>query len=532
MTPQGESIEVDRYEYDTGDYTVVASAAGTGLSLQRIRPWDFGNEPGNWRANIPSAGRANRPDSGYIDNDGDGIDSVWEANNGLSDSNLLDTFNDNDNDGLSNIKEYWLGTNPNDPNSKYAPPQLVSGVGDKSGILGQSVIWEIVAQAEGGLIYHWLKDGQLIVGATLSTLNIPCLSENDIGIYQVAAISPGGVTISPPMKLTGLIPPKILTHPISQTVTNGTNAIFTVVAQGTGTINYQWLKDGSIIPGATNQTLHLKNVTIQDIGNYNVVVQDEISTVESLPAQLVVLLVPIILQDPQNQIALAGSTVEFDVQATGTPPLWYRWRRGSTGILTNFGISKLVLTNVQTVDAQYYQVIITNIARPGGIISSKAYLVVVTNWHQQDQIVDLGSSCIYTVGVAKYSSFSVSYQWLKDNIPIAGETNATLTITNASAINVGAYSVQISAEGVTFTTPEARLIINGPQISQPAIINNIIQFSITGPTNMNYWIQTSSNLIHWQDIIPLSLTNQHINFSLPLTNNTPKQFFRVKGENN
>ncbi|HON08230.1 MAG TPA: hypothetical protein PLW02_09050, partial [Verrucomicrobiota bacterium] len=233
-----------------------------------------------------------------------------------------------------------------------------------------------------------------------------------------------------------------------------------------------------------------------------------------------------------NQIALAGSTVEFDVVATGTPPLWYRWRRISTGLITNCGISKLVLTNIQAGDAQYYNVIITNIVRPGGIKSANAYLVVVTNWPQQDQIVDLGSSCVFTVGAAKYSSFSVSYQWLKDNVPLAGETNTTLTITNASAINVGTYSVQISAEEVTFKTPEARLIINGPQISQPTIINNVIQFSITGPTNMNYWIQTSSNLATWYNFIQLSLTNQQFNFSLPLTNNAQKQFFRLKGEKN
>jgi hypothetical protein len=187
------------------------------------------------------------------------------------------------------------------------------------------------------------------------------------------------------------------------------------------------------------------------------------------------------------------STVEFDVDVIGTPPLWYRWRRVSTGIVTNFGISKLVLTNVQSGHAQYYNVIITNVARFSGVISSNAYLVVVTAWPNQDRIVDLGSSSTFTVAAAKFITLSISYQWLKDGVPVIGETNTTLTITNISPENIGVYSAQISAAGVTFTTPGARLIINGPQISQPTVINNKIHLSITGPTSMSYWIQSSTN---------------------------------------
>ncbi|MGB9603458.1 MAG: immunoglobulin domain-containing protein, partial [Limisphaerales bacterium] len=288
-------------------------------------------------------------------------------------------------------------------------------------------------------------------------------------------------------------------------------------------------KDGVPIPGATNQTLELNNVTLADMGSYSVVIQDDISSVESNPAQLIVLLTPIILQHPQSQIVYAGSTVVFDVVATGTPPLGYRWRRISTGIVTNIGISQLILTNVGAGHAQFYNVIVTNLVRPVGVISSNAYLVVITDWPKQDQTVAPGSTATFSVTVAKYTTLAVTYQWLKNGTPIPNATNATLTITNVLANDLGYYSVKIAAAGVDLTTPAVKLQLPAPQISQPGFANGLLQFSITAPTNMNnYWLQSSTNLITWQDLMPLTITDPVTTVTLPITNQSPRLFLRVK----
>lgn len=80
----------------------------------------------------------------------------------------------------------------------------------------------------------------------------------------------------------------------------------------------------------------------------------------------------------QTNAIFAGDTVNFNVQASGTAPLSYQWRKDGVDIsgalnptaLTNV----LTLTNVQTTDAGGYSVVITNSA--GSITSSVAQLLV------------------------------------------------------------------------------------------------------------------------------------------------------------
>ena len=61
--------------------------------------------------------------------------------------------------------------------------------------------------------------------------------------------------------------------------------------------------------------------------------------------------------------------------ATGAPPIWYRWLRSSTPILTN-DTGLLVLTNVQA--SATIRVVATNPASPVGVIMTPASGVALT----------------------------------------------------------------------------------------------------------------------------------------------------------
>jgi uncharacterized delta-60 repeat protein len=66
----------------------------------------------------------------------------------------------------------------------------------------------------------------------------------------------------------------ISTQPQSTNVLAGDVAVFTVSATGTGTLSYQWKKDGNAIAGATNSGLVLNPARSTNVGSYTVDVSD------------------------------------------------------------------------------------------------------------------------------------------------------------------------------------------------------------------------------------------------------------------
>ena len=65
---------------------------------------------------------------------------------------------------------------------------------------------------------------------------------------------------------TGSQGPTITTHPVSQTVSVGQPATFSVTASGTPPLSYQWQRNGVNIPNATSATYTLASAQISDSG--------------------------------------------------------------------------------------------------------------------------------------------------------------------------------------------------------------------------------------------------------------------------
>ena len=84
-------------------------------------------------------------------------------------------------------------------------------------------------------------------------------------------------------------PPAITTQPVSQTNIVGTTACFSVTASGTPPLSYQWNFNGTNIAGATNTSLTLTNVQLNQAGNYAVLVTNAYGTALSSNAVLTVL---------------------------------------------------------------------------------------------------------------------------------------------------------------------------------------------------------------------------------------------------
>ncbi|HEX5218094.1 MAG TPA: LamG-like jellyroll fold domain-containing protein [Verrucomicrobiae bacterium] len=86
----------------------------------------------------------------------------------------------------------------------------------------------------------------------------------------------------------GPIPPELGSQPQSLSRVVGESAEFAVSATGSA-LKYQWSKNGIVVPGATNTTLSLTNVTFADSADYSVTVSNNVTFVTSSNAHLTVL---------------------------------------------------------------------------------------------------------------------------------------------------------------------------------------------------------------------------------------------------
>jgi hypothetical protein len=109
-----------------------------------------------------------------------------------------------------------------------------------------------------------------------------------------------------------LVAPTIVTQPQSETVAINAQAAFTVSASGTGPLMYQWIENGSAIPGATSAILQFSSVSLSQVGSYAVSVSNAYGSVTSGPATLALL--------PQTVPAACDSTNANCPLIYRTPP--------------------------------------------------------------------------------------------------------------------------------------------------------------------------------------------------------------------
>ena len=102
--------------------------------------------------------------------------------------------------------------------------------------------------------------------------------------------------------------PLITAEPISETVLTGTPVIFSVEASGTPPLFFQWYKNGSILPGASNSVLAFSGASSRNAGVYSVTVSNSASVVRSGQALLKVIVPPHI-----SNLRYFGGILAFDL---------------------------------------------------------------------------------------------------------------------------------------------------------------------------------------------------------------------------
>jgi len=95
-------------------------------------------------------------------------------------------------------------------------------------------------------------------------------------LFSPACGGGGGNTPTPTPSPAATVP-VISTQPLSQSVTEGGTASFSVAATANGSLTYQWKKGGVDLAGKTSATLSLNPVALADAGSYTVLVTNTLN---------------------------------------------------------------------------------------------------------------------------------------------------------------------------------------------------------------------------------------------------------------
>lgn len=151
-----------------------------------------------------------------------------------------------------------------------------------------------------------------------------------------AAVGYTGLRIDQIRALANPLPdgtrPFIVSQPQGATLAVGQTATFSVRANGSAPISYQWYYGPDPLPGATGPVLTFP-IEFPDVaGDYSVEISNGAGSVRSAVATLVVLAEPVILAQPQSLVVAVGDPATFTVSAIGEPPLTYQWLKDGAPI--------------------------------------------------------------------------------------------------------------------------------------------------------------------------------------------------------
>ena len=374
-------------------------------------------------------------------------------------------------------------------------------------VAGKTATFSVVATGSATLAYQWKKNGADISGATSSTYAIPATTPADSGDYSVVVTNSAGTVTSAAASLTvtaSAVAPSITGQPFAKPVTAGQTATFTVEATGTSPLRYQWKKNGTNIPDATNSSYTTPATLLTDNDTeYSVEVSNDVGTASSSIGILTVTMTPVISTQPAAKTVTVGETATFSVAAAGSATLRYQWKKNGTAI-DGETTSSYTTPATQLADGgTQYSVEVSNDL--GKVTSEDAILTVTLapaiTTQPVAQSVLAPEPATFTV--AATGSAPLTYQWKKNDTNIDGATSNTYTTPATSIGDDGAvFTVVVGNSLGTVTSSKATLAVAAVSISTQPLAQTVdfgqtASFSVTatGAGTLSYqWKKNNTNI--------------------------------------
>ena len=323
-----------------------------------------------------------------------------------------------------------------------------------------------------------------IAGATAATYNLAAttLAQDGTQFRAVATNASGsaGSALATLNVVDQASPPAITAVSGPLTVTRTGTAVFAATVKGTEPLSFQWRRNGADVLGANTPILRLDQIGDGQAGDYVLHVSNPAGAVQTAPQQLTVVAegstlptAPAIVTQPVAVRVNAGNTATFAVGAGGSGPLAYQWKRDGVDI-PGATAAFYSIAAAAAGDSATYTVVVSNSA--GNATSTGAALTVDASVQPQAPVITAQPGAVVVVpgmsallGVGVQGSGPMSFQWLRDGVPVPGQTQATYAIAAASALDAATYQVRVGNGVGEVTSASVQVILLGAPtiVAQP-----------------------------------------------------------------
>ena len=345
--------------------------------------------------------------------------------------------------------------------------------------LGQAATFSVVAKGAPPLAYKWSRNNVPISGATAASYTTPALTQADNGAKYTVSVTNAYGSVGSNAALVSLGNPSITTQPVSQMLSLGQTATFTVAGTGAPPIVYQWRKNNISIAGATSPSYTTPPVTQTDDGSTYVASLS--NSYGGVTSSAVVLRIgnPSITTQPVNRTVAIGQSATFAVLAKGPMPLIYAWRKNNISIAGATAATYTTPPVTQADDGASYVVSVSN--SYGGVTSNFVTLRVVGDPAIVTQ--PLSQSFVpgvpVTFNVTTSGTDPISYAWFRNGTAIAGATSASYSFTPTTADIGSSFVVVISNSKASVTSQPATLSLAIPVTIDTAPQNQTVALGQT-----------------------------------------------------
>ncbi|MEA3448442.1 MAG: immunoglobulin domain-containing protein [Bacteroidota bacterium] len=391
-------------------------------------------------------------------------------------------------------------------------PVIISGPEPVTVCEGDNTGFGVTAEGSD-LQYQWFYEGTPLPGENADTLIFENVVADTAGLVSCSIFNECDSINTGEVSLIVNTLPQVTAHPIDHTLCIGANTTLISTATGTPPIAMAWYENGSIIPGADTSHLPI-NIQPGDTSYYYAAFMNTCGTVYSDSAMIIPQSPPIITQQPVDNEVCLHNTVDLNIKANGSEPLYYQWRRNGVDVddtnASGAQTANLLIENINEGQSGIYTCYVWN--ECGDAVSDEAVIEIV----MPPNIVSQPDPIIVCEGDSAGSEMMVQgdepfdYYWVNQDAGDTVSNDESLVFNAITEYEAGTYYAIVSNqcedvfsdafEVQVFTYPEFTL---QPQDIDACHGDSIaLEVIVEGTQPINYmWYKNQSALTSETDTI-------------------------------